>query len=378
MNICKIESHEVPDGHRIQALISEEGPGRGREFYVETNLPVELSEAANGFLLASYLPAMDRGERELTIEGEVCPKLVSNLSLVASIMQGWFRKTGEPPEVIGSLRKSVPSAGVGIFLSGGVDSMYSLMELTERLPLGHPLRPTFAVLIDYREASLSDAQAHSRFDESFQRCQRIADSVGIELAWVRTNLRALRLGGDFWTRRYHGAMLASIAHFLSGTGGRFYIASSSSKGADVPWGSHPMLDPLYSSCRMEICHHGVELSKFDKIGELVKANEMIQHLQVCTAKTDTGTNCGRCKKCLRTKLYLAVNGADWALSAFDYESISREDICSIPIKRDQMYGIYCYLLENMRKRGSVDPVWIDELDRKLKKYKRWRFLRSGN
>jgi hypothetical protein len=367
--------------YSLRAKIETEDASNSYDVYVETEREGLLTNDANGWLLAAYMPAWEMGEKEIVIEGVVCPVLVANLKLASSLFALWYKGMGRPPEIRAeALARRVPAEEAAVFMSAGLDSIYSLYDLTEYLPVGHPKRPSAGLLIDYRWRGLSDAEAALRFEERQQRCRILLESRGLRLETIRTNLRILMPGGNFWTRRYHGAMLAAMAHFCSARLGECNISSSIAVTYDndidvsYPWGSHPMLDPLFSSAHMEIKHYGMEVRKADKVRMLGEWPEGLLQLHVCTSKQANGRNCGRCKKCTKTKMYLVANGLEQALAAFDYSSFSGKDIRSIRITSDWMYRAYELLAERF-KENEPDSDRNEALAFALKRYRRRNFYR---
>ena len=76
-----------------------------------------------------------------------------------------------------------------------------------------------------------------------------------------------------------------------------------------PWGSHPLLDPLWSTEDIEFTHDGCEALRSAKIKAIARAPLALSTLRVCWANEQAEYNCGRCEKCLRTMIALHVVGA---------------------------------------------------------------------
>jgi hypothetical protein len=77
----------------------------------------------------------------------------------------------------------------------------------------------------------------------------------------------------------------------------------------VPFGSSPVVDPLYSSERIEICHDLLVLTRTGKVACLADQRpDLLPYLRVCFAG-DHIENCGRCGKCLLTMASLVAAGA---------------------------------------------------------------------
>ena len=381
MIIQDITVYGTCNGPRLQASIGGASKQKKQIYYLETNTPNLLCDDGNGWLLASFLPAMEAGEVELVIEGTVCPLLVANIEVAASLLRQWFPDLKPLPEIKAAFKRRRPSGGAGVFVSGGIDSMYALHDLSQQHTPGRSDALQAGLFIDFRVDTLAEAESEARCEEGSRRARFFVESKGLEFLSARTNLRNLRPGGRFWTRRYHGALLAAIGHFASQNLSDFHIASSTSilnfggKASTYPWGSHPMLDPLYSSHHMRLHHHGLELSKANKIAELVDWPEGLEQMQVCTSKSSQGRNCGRCKKCLKTKMYLIMNGQSEMLRAFDYPGVSAQDVATIRISSDWMCTVYQYVRDRLSQSQEETDVVL-ALDKIIRRYRRMRPLRK--
>jgi hypothetical protein len=90
-------------------------------------------------------------------------------------------------------------------------------------------------------------------------------------------------------------------------------------GNFLPRGSHPQLDPLWSTERVEVVHDYAELDRAGKLAAIVRDRPgLLEHLHVCFTP-DSAENCGRCAKCLLTMACLQAAGAGGLPSAFPGE-----------------------------------------------------------
>jgi hypothetical protein len=124
---------------------------------------------------------------------------------------------------------------------------------------------------------------------------------------VETNARQFFdqvVGWDF----YHGAVLASTALALGGRLRRCIIPSTHAYAELLPWGSDPLLDPLWSSESLRIVHDGCEARRTEKLKRLAQWPLVLEHLRVCWPDWTEDYNCGRCEKCVRTMIGLHLAG----------------------------------------------------------------------
>jgi hypothetical protein len=125
---------------------------------------------------------------------------------------------------------------------------------------------------------------------------------------VETNLHALRDGVVSW-RLYHGAALASVALLLAPRFHRVLIPASQSYADLFPLGSHPLVDPLWSTEDTELVHDGCEATRSERVARIAQSATALRWLRVCSEEAGEGDNCGRCEKCLRTMIGLRIAGA---------------------------------------------------------------------
>jgi hypothetical protein len=108
---------------------------------------------------------------------------------------------------------------------------------------------------------------------------------------------------------YCGAGLASAALSLSGGFGEVLVPSTDAYADALPWGSHPLVDELWSTERTTVLPDGAEATRAAKLERLVAHDPLARrHLRVCLVNAGGDFNCGRCSKCVRTRLTLYALG----------------------------------------------------------------------
>lgn len=301
----------------------------------------------NGFLLLCYLPAWKSGEKRLKIDGEICPVLRANMSAASQSIARWHGMVNAP-DIVATNGSREPSKEVAIFLSGGVDSLASLRASLARVPSSHPEALSAAILV---AGTTSDAKF-----EGLKKIQKIiTGDVGVEAIALRTNAQELH-GNDipFYMHVYHGAFLSGLAHFLSNRLRTARISATFDAANLEPWGSHPLLDPFYSSAHMTIEHHGLEMSRFQKTEAIADWPIALKHMNVCTSRDVEGENCGRCEKCRRTMLALLSMGKLGAADAFPKNDLQPSDLADLYIGNAYQASCYRDLLVPLRRVGRDD------------------------
>jgi len=243
-------------------------------------------------------------EGETANLGCVSPLLASNLETIRDIYAAWIPGHQIPLSFELSSNAAAPGKGVSLFFSGGVDSFYSLIkhrEEVENLVLVHGFDVPLA---ETKTFALAEAQARDAA-RLFGKRMIVART---NLHWEESRMYVEQPRIPCSWGMYQGAALAAVAHVLAPCHGKVYIASSFSYTELHSWGSHPLLDPLWSTEALQIVHDGGE-ARMDKLRVLVQYPEALARLRVCWQNLGN-YNCGLCEKCVRTMLALRALGID--------------------------------------------------------------------
>ena len=268
-----------------------------------------LDNAGDVFLCAFLIPCMQAGEN-LRIDAPVSQGLMSHISRIQDIFLKWHpsfhRSRVRAGHSDGPCRKG---EGVVACFSGGVDSLFTMLKMgkqVDRLLLVHGFE--------------NPVESEDLLSTTLSVVRPLTERFRLPLVVATTNLRSLadrqfaRWGkafpGTFFGSCWMGSFLAAMGHCLRPECGRLVIPASLHMDELVPYGSHPDLDPLWSSEALECVHHGAETGRLDKIRYVARVfPEAASCLQVCESNPPGEINCGRCDKCLRTILAFRVNGA---------------------------------------------------------------------
>jgi hypothetical protein len=253
---------------------------------------------------------------------------------------GYHRVAIEAPS--GLLRLSDQAQGVGCFFSGGVDSFYTLLK--------HPSEITHLIFVHGFDIPL---QNHTLRGQVSGALREVAAELKLPLIEVETNLREFSERQVAWPK-YHGAALAAIAHLLAPVCGAVYLPTSHTYSELPPWGTHPLLDPLWGSENLHILHDGCEATRVEKVASIAQHEIALRHLRVCWENREGAYNCGRCEKCLRTMLALHIAGALERCRTFP-NRLNPADVAHIPAWD---YDTRHFLLENLEalEQKASDPA----------------------
>jgi hypothetical protein len=242
-----------------------------------------LLACANALVSLGLYPAVELGAK-LEVDGRVDPLLLSRVGEIADLFSSWW-----PACKLHGIRAATESetsaqrnSNVGLFFSGGVDSAFSLVTERQRI--------TNLVTLLGADVPIDDPVATAFVEK---QCHDAARAVGMEPIVIETNAKTVFQPFARWGEM-HGSVLTAIGHMLTQHMGQVLIASSGNETIwNVPWGSHPRLDPLYSSRLVQFEHHGF-VTRFDKIARVAADDFLLAQLRVCN---QSHINCGSCAKC---------------------------------------------------------------------------------
>lgn len=261
-----------------------------------------LTEEPEPWLALALLPAMSCG-LDLEITQPVSARLLQNLPTIQAIFNTWdasYRKIK-----INAPAKSAPVYGgerkTGCFFSGGVDSFYTILNHLDEIDVLIHLDNPWA-------GEAGRARMNGKIAEAAHR-------LGKPLILVKSNFRGLLDSYTHWNFS-HGPAIISLALFLTPLLSKIFIASGVNYANLVPFGSHPVLDPLWSTEDLEVTHDGSEANRRQKIQAMAQNEIMLSSLRVCWENIENELNCGRCRKCLNTMVCLRTAGVLDRCTAF--------------------------------------------------------------
>jgi hypothetical protein len=326
----------------VEAMVSR------KSFQLFYHFPIEFAESvqiyADPFVAALLIPSMALGE-SLIVDAAVSPRLLRTLPKIMAFYHDWDPKY-KPIKVRTSKERqesdSVSKANA-LFFSGGVDSFYALTKLTEQTVERNLL--SHLIFVHGFDIKLND---NMLFERSYAAVKDIASYYGKKLVLVSTNIRAITDKYVDWGNWY-GSVMASVALCFNGFFDHVYIASDLAPG-EGKLGSHPDLDPLWSTQTSNIVHCFPGISRLEKARALANNPMAQKHLRVCWENRNGAYNCGRCNKCVRTMLALYLAGA---LSNFNFPTILTPELVEgIDPKSPSQILHTELLLQELKRQGE--------------------------
>jgi hypothetical protein len=267
--------------------------------YASADAPLDASPDA-AFVAA--LPVAMAVGSSLAVPDGVSPRLRGAAPQIQRLLSAWDAQL-RPVELRGAadggpaVVDRPAKRGCAAFFTGGVDSFYTV--LTRRSEIDALIH------VHGFDLALDEQPKRALVSASLRE---VAAALELPLIEVETDLRALSDPVCGWELVYTGAALASVAHLLASRFERVLIPATHSLRDLHPIGTHPLLDPLYSSELLAI-EHVDSVPRVDKLAQLAESELAMGALRVCFQPGVDGLNCGRCHKCMRTMTGLRVVGA---------------------------------------------------------------------
>ena len=350
---------------RVTAIVTwEDCDQPAREVFIETEKEFgdDISCNPHAFLVGCIIPAMHFGEKRILLNAEICPSLREGLQTVMSLMKEWSNGAYKPLSI--EAKTHSVSAHLhkqrraGLFLSGGIDSLAALRANKQIYPEEHPGSIKDCLLVHGFDIGgvIERGMKYHVFDRARAALSAVAKDANVTLIPVYTNIRHLCDERDLWLDKFFGAVLASVGHAFASRLHLVYIASSYDIPNLVPCGSHPLLDPEYSSFDLRIKLLGLSLSRLEKLRLVAGWDVAFQNFRVCLANVADRLNCGKCEKCVRTMTGLVAIGALDKTHAFVENDVSPELFSGFKITIRHRAVFYQEMLPLLKERGRDDLV----------------------
>ncbi len=352
------------DGNKVRSMATvlwEDCDRPAKDIYIEVDKAFSQDFSCNphSFLVAGLVPAMHSGEKRIFIDEEICPELFAGLHIVMRIFQQWYKRYGaeyRPMQIEAKTLRhgysQVMSERAGFLISGGIDSLATLRINRLNYPLDHPRSFKDAFLVHGLQPEVDDI-----FADLVNSLSAITEETNVTLIPLSTNIRYLYDNWPFWADEFEAAVFSAVAHAFNSRIGSMTIASSFDISNLHPHGSHPLLDPNYSSHDMRIWHDDVSISRFAKTKFVAEWDTALQRLRVCNFPNPEGVevlNCGQCEKCVRTMLALTALDKLKETQVFPVNEVSAELVQTAVQLNKTTYPFYSELIAPLNEAGRHD------------------------
>jgi hypothetical protein len=339
-----------------------------------------LSQTCEPFVVAAIFPAM-REASQLVVHGEVSTTLLRNIEEFQAVWSSWLpQRYSEVRIAVDRERQGKAKGGrkkAILAFSGGLDSCFTAYRHAKGTCGRQRKNLAAGLMVHGFDIPLADKRA---FAAAQEKSRVILDSLGVALIPMATNLREIE---DKWDH-VHGAAVASCLMLFQNGFDCGLIASSftyDSLHLNIPWGSNPLSDGLFSTDEFEIINDGSRFSRLEKLRQISKWPEALRHMRVCWEGKNLDRNCCACEKCIRGILACRVLGMNLP-ECFDQDASDRQ-VLSVKVPDMAILFEYWCMLQTAKDNGSpaslvklLETCIKDNERRLVGKASLWRRARS--
>src|SRR3989344_1965731 len=270
-------------------------------FSVDRKYGKFIVKDASPFLAVVLFSCMKISEN-ITIEGSVSEKLLKSTQKIMNLVESWnMGKKKVNIKVKQAVKDTINKKNVALFFSGGVDSSYTYLKNKKE----GKNKITHLITVHGFDVKLEN---NSLFNEAITPIMNFAKTEKVEIIVVRTNIRQITDRYVEWEDQCGSAMGAVCLALRNGLK-EVYMSAGVELTAMRPVGSHPDLDPLWSTETLRVIHDGIERNRLEKVRYLSDSEKMLISLRVCWRNKKGSYNCCECEKCFRTMIMLEAVGA---------------------------------------------------------------------
>jgi hypothetical protein len=362
MRLLETIEHDSPLGHgrfRLEAKIEIESHAKVLHYWFD--FPAEVREgvatSADGWAVLMYPLACYFGEI-LKINLPLDRRLVENLQGIGQVWHRWYPEITasvfDAPNATWALPGTHMASKTIACFSGGIDSFFTLARNGDAL-VGDASSP-----IDELLCLAGFNTGMNTLDSLCARMRGLAERFGRPVVPVVTNARYGKHGietpfsqGVWMEKLAHGAVLASAVHLLGRRYREFVIPATHSYSRLIPWGSHPLTDPLLTSSHLCVVHDGTSYTRVERTAFVVKIDTALDNLHVCWQDEGAG-NCSHCEKCLRTMATLDLLGAKERARTFNWTKYSMHQLSRVWLSNPNSRLFFTEIVEAAEKAGRGD------------------------
>ncbi len=260
-----------------------------------------ISDGGEPFVAALLPVAMSLG-RDLVVEAAVSEQFLNGCRRIMELYNAWDRRLHRIELHASTTSRTYKDAHLtGCFFTAGVDSFYTVLKNLKHEPEGSKISRLIFVR-GYTNCPSGNDGLYDRLHANMQAC---AGVLNCRLLVISTNLKLFIPAAAADWDWYAGSLLAAPGLCLTREFRRIMIPSGDTYWTLSPWGSHPLIDPLWSTEGLEFVHDGCEAPRSQKLQRYIAQSSLaLARLRVCDYDQTGLQNCGTCEKCLRTLIGL--------------------------------------------------------------------------
>ena len=256
-----------------------------------------------------------------------------------------------------------------MLFSGGVDVYTTFFRHYEEKPDLITIKGADIDVHDHKQ--WENVENYNTTTEAIKPNKKFSLEINLR-EFITFEVDKLMDGLGWWGKIQHGLGLTTACAPLSYVNmyNVVYIASSYTRKENydfILWGSMPEIDNLISWGLTKIKHDASELTRQEKINEIIYKSKEIKNkpeLRVCYNEFKSGLNCNKCEKCCRTIFAIMIMneppnkyGFDIDVSIFDYLNKIMKKRFTSEGNRLFWVEIYNQSLESDKYFNSHIPEW---------------------
>ena len=279
----------------------------------------------------------------LHINRPIDPQVAANAERLSQIWEMWVPSRYRSISVSGqgewsrAQRSRLPQ--VQLF-SGGVDSTFAILRNRNSQD------PGFVATV-----CGVDKITVANFASLIAKSEPLLKSLKYNRILIRTNAKHKP------NCLTHGFTLASCLFLLSDLFEQGALAADWSHAADLPmypWGSNHVTNEYFAGSDFAVRTVGAEVGRTEKLAAITKAGIDPHLLSFCRERKVIPSNCGTCRKCIRTKaMFLIATGSIPEIFVDNsFEERLMKKLIDSRNERVQLFDLYFYAKEH----GSLDRI----------------------
>lgn len=367
MKIKSIKVTNKKNEYLLEWLFNYKGKNEEVWFKLKKKQVVKQNlKSGTPFLCFALLPAMVVGEDIDLNKLPISKNLFSQINKIQKLYLDWFPHLNLQQVNIQNYKlvedKKSKTKKIASLFTGGVDSFDTILQnqksKTEK-------RIDSILYVFGFDVHFKDKELES---EVKKYLDNVALNLSLKTIYLKTNLREFTEKVALWDYVL-APVFASVAHLFDGYIAQLYIPSTTDKKHLFPDGSHPGLDPLFSTKDLEIIHYGAERPRIEKIVKNIATSEVaLNNLRVCWLNAGGKVNCSVCEKCVRTMIGVEIAGVLDKTKTFD-RKLTDEQLSNLRINKPTLRHFYSELLiEAKKSKHKTSKKIIKALDRALKQF----------
>lgn len=319
----------------------------------------DLTDRADPFVYALSLPMMTQGGT-FEFDGNISKSVIDNIVMYSRAMNALNPEKYKQISILANQidddfrpnNKKMITA-----FSGGLDAAYTTYKYKKGLDNHFKYEIDKSVIILGADIPVENK---TQFEEVFAFAKKMTDDLNIELIPVETNYRKLH---QTWLHAY-GSVVVSALNFFSKK--YFYGAGATGDtylSYQAPCGFSPLTDQFLSNDTFRFITDGREHTRTQRASFLKDWKALHENLHVCWVNKGSSENCGKCEKCIRTKLNFKAVGVDnlpCMPNNANFEEIN-DDL--MRIGHDIIF--YQEIYDYAKSHKTMSKQWLDFLKQKL-------------